>query len=302
MRAEDKMTDLSRRSFIVTGSAALTYAVKAEEAQPPLTAGEIVDRIRNQVGIPWAAQTVDHIVAGNESTPVHGIATTMMATLDVVERAASAGKNLIITHETPYYLHQDQTDDIKDDPTLGYKLDFMRKHNMAIFHFHDHWHARKPDGIATGMMRQLGWEKNVDPDNPKRFTFPGVPLAHFCLDLQSRLKDRAIRVVGDPRMPVGRVLASWGFVSRMPGISLFARPDVDVFIAGETREWELVEYVRDSITAGNKKALILLGHVASEQGGMIYCAEWLRSFIPEVPIEFIPTREPFWTPGHPVEI
>jgi putative NIF3 family GTP cyclohydrolase 1 type 2 len=152
------------------------------------------------------------------------------------------------------------------------------------------------------MMQQLGWEKNVDPDNPKQFTFSGEPLAHFCRDMQSRLKDRAIRVVGDPRMPVKRVLASWGFVGRMPGISLFARPDVDVFIAGETREWELVEYVRDSITAGNKKALILLGHVVSEQGGMIYCADWLRSFITEVPIEFVPTREPFWTPDHPVEI
>ncbi len=295
------MNNLSRRGFILAGSAAALLA-KAEPTPASLTAGEIVDRIRKQVGIPWRAQTVDQIVAGDESTPVQGIATTMMATLDVVERAAAAGKNLIITHETPFYLHQDHTDDIKDDPTLKYKLDFIRQHNMAIFHFHDHWHGRKPDGIATGMMQKLGWQKNVDPDNPKQFTFSGEPLAHFCRDLQSRLKDRAIRVVGDPRMPVKRVLVSWGFVSRMPGISLVARPDVDVFIAGETREWELVEYVRDSITAGNKKALILLGHVVSEQGGMIYCADWLRTFIPELPIEFIPTPEPFWTPDHPVEI
>ncbi len=297
------MSNLSRRNFILAGSAALTaHLAKAESTPAPLTAGEIVDRIRKQVGIPWRAQTVDQIVAGDASTPVHGIATTMMATLDVVERAAAAGKNLIVTHETPFYLHQDHTDDIKDDPTLRYKLEFIRQHDMAIFHFHDHWHGRKPDGIAIGMMHQLGWEKNVNPDDPKQFTFSGEPLAHFCRDMQSRLKDRAIRVVGDPKMPVKRVLVSWGFVSRMPGISLFARPDVDVFIAGETREWELVEYVRDSITAGNKKALILLGHVVSEQGGMIYCADWLRSFIPELPIEFIPTPEPFWTPNHPVEI
>ena len=288
------MSNLSRRSFILSGSAALTaHLAKADATPPSFTAGEIVDRIRKQVGIPWRTQTVDLIVAGDEKTPVHGIATTMMATLDVVQRAAAAGKNMIVTHETPFYLHQDHTEDIKDDPTLQYKLEFIRKHNMAIFHFHDHWHARKPDGIATGMMQQLNWEKNVDPDNPKLFTFSGEPLAHFCRDMQSKLKDRTIRVVGDPHMPVKRVLASWGFVSRMPGITLFARPDVDVFIAGETREWELVEYVRDSITAGNKKALILLGHVVSEQGGMIYCADWLRSFIPEVPIEFIPTREPF---------
>ena len=295
------MTDLSRRTFILSGSAAMTaYLAKADPTPSPLAAGEVVERIRKQVGVPWLSQTVDRIVAGSESTPVIGIATTMMATIDVVERAAAAGKNLIITHETPFYLHQDHIEDIKDDPTLKYKLDFIRKHNMAIFHFHDHWHARKPDGIATGMMHQLGWDKNADPDDPKRFTFSGEPLAHFCKNMQSRLQDRTMRVVGDPRLPVRRVLASWGFVSRMPGITLFARPDVDVFICGETREWELVEYVCDSISAGNKKALIVVGHVVSEQGGMVYCAEWLRTFIPEVSIHFIPTRQPFWSPNHPI--
>jgi putative NIF3 family GTP cyclohydrolase 1 type 2 len=297
------MLPISRRSFVVSGSVALTSLLARADGGPAfLTAGALVDRIRSHVGIPWHTQTLDQIVAGDAGTPVRGIATTMMATLDVLERAQAAGKNMIVTHETPFYLHQDNTDDIKDDETLKYKLEFIRKHDMAIFHFHDHWHARKPDGIATGMMMQLGWEKNVDPDNPKQFTFSGEPLEHFCKNMQARLKARTIRVVGNPHLPVKRVLASWGFVSRMPGISLFARPDVDVFIAGETREWELVEYVCDSITAGHQKALILLGHVVSEQAGMIYCADWLRSFVPEVPIEFIPAKEPFWQPSHPLDV
>jgi hypothetical protein len=47
--------------------------------------------------------------------------------------------------------------------------------------------------------------------------------------------------------------------------------------------------------------LILVGHVLSEQGGMILCADWLRSFIPEVPVAYLPTPEPFWNPGHPVK-
>jgi putative NIF3 family GTP cyclohydrolase 1 type 2 len=82
---------------------------------------------------------------------------------------------------------------------------------------------------------------------------------------------------------------------------LFARPDVDVLVVGEAREWELVEYAQDSITAGNQKALIVLGHVVSEQGGMKYCTEWLKSFMTEVPIEFVPAKEPFWNPSNPVE-
>ncbi len=75
--------------------------------------------------------------------------------------------------------------------------------------------------------------------------------------------------------------------------------EVDVLIVGETHEWGLVEYVQGAITSGQKKALIVLGHVVSEQAGMKYCAEWLKGFIKEVPVEFIPASEPFWRPDKP---
>ncbi len=70
-------------------------------------------------------------------------------------------------------------------------------------------------------------------------------------------------------------------------------------MVGETREWELVEYIQDMITSGKKKALIVIGHVLSEQSGMELCAEWLKSFIEEVPIDFVPATEPFWIPDQP---
>ena len=34
---------------------------------------------------------------------------------------------------------------------------------------------------------------------------------------------------------------------------------------GEAREWETVEYVDDAVAAGQKKALIIIGHIPSEQ-------------------------------------
>ena len=290
--------DVSRRAFVLAGTGlAAAGSATSQEAAKPLTAAEVVERIKTNVGIPWRAQTVDNIVAGAPDTPVQGIATTMMATLDVIQRAAAAGRNMVITHEPTFYSHQDQTDALGEDATYRFKVDFIRKHGMAVFHFHDHWHGHRPDGIATGMSRELGWEKNADPGNPRMFVFPGTPLARFAKEIESRLKIRTMRVVGDPNLPVNRVLASWGFVSQMPGIPLLARPDVDVLVVGETREWELVEYAQDTIASGKKKALILLGHVVSEQAGMKYCAEWLRSFVPEVPVEFVPAAEPFWSPG-----
>jgi putative NIF3 family GTP cyclohydrolase 1 type 2 len=297
-----RSNSISRRNFIITGSALLAAPLaKAQPTPAHLTAGQLVERIRNQVGVPWRAETVDRILAGDANTVVRGVAVTMMATLDVLERAVAAGKNMIITHEPTFYVHQDTTREIQNDPTLKYKLDFIRKNNVAVFRFHDHWHAHHPDGIAVGMMQELGWEKNVDPADPKRFTFAGESLAQFCQGIQTRLNDRTMRVVGKPAMPVRRVAASWGAADRMTTIPLFARPDVDVLVVGEAREWELVEYAQDSITAGNQKALIVLGHVVSEQGGMKYCTEWLKSFVTDVPIEFVPAREPFWNPSNPVE-
>ena len=293
--------DSTRRTFLLAGSslAAGTLGI----AQPQvLTASQVIDRIKSNVGVPWRAQTVDNIIAGSPDTPIKGIATTMMATLDVIERAAAAGRNMVITHESTFFSHQDRTDNLKDDATYQYKLDFLTKHDMVVFHFHDHWHARKPDGIATGMARELAWEKFVDPSNPRQFEFPApVPLARFASEMQSKLKIRAMRVVGDPALPIHRVAASWGNCSLFPGIPLLSQPAVDALIIGETHEWELVEYAQDTIASGKKKALIILGHVVSEQAGMKYCADWLRTFITEVPIEFIPAPEPYWTPDHPVK-
>jgi putative NIF3 family GTP cyclohydrolase 1 type 2 len=241
-------------------------------------------------------QTVDNLIAGSPDTPVKGIATTMMATLDVMQRAAAAGRNMVITHESTFYSHQDTLDQLKNDPVYLYKTDFIRKNGMLSFHFHDHWHRRSPDGIGFGMARELGWDKYADPNNQRLFTMPQIPLARLVRDMQAKLNIRALRVIGDPQLPVSRVNASWGYVGQFPGINLTARTDTDLFVCGETREWELVEYVQDMIASGRKKAMIVMGHVVSEQSGMKYCAEWLKTFIPEVPVEFIAAAEPFWTP------
>jgi putative NIF3 family GTP cyclohydrolase 1 type 2 len=289
------MNGVSRRDLITAGTA--LAAARLLPSETGLTAGGVIDLIKKNVGVPWRDQTVDNIIAGSADTPVTGIATTMMATLDVLQRAAAAGRNMVITHEPTFYSHQDTLDQLKDDALYQFKRDFLQKKNMVSFHFHDHWHHRATDGIAFGMARELGWDKYKDAENPKLFTFPTLSLAALAKEAQSRLKIRTMRVVGDPQLKVTRAIASWGYCSQFPGIPLLARPDVDVLVVGETREWELVEYAQDLISSGKKKALILLGHVVSEQAGMKYCAEWLRTFIREVPIDFVPAVEPFWSPG-----
>ena len=71
--------------------------------------------------------------------------------------------------------------------------------------------------------------------------------------------------------------------------------DIQLLVAGESREWETVPYVQDAIAEGRQKALILLGHVVSEEAGMEECARWLRTILPEILVSFIPAGEPFQT-------
>src|SRR6266481_697748 len=128
-----------------------TVGVPSANAQAKaLTAREVIARIQAHVGIPWMSETVDTFKAGNPDTEVKGIAVTMMATLDVLQRAAAAGQNLIITHEPTFYNHLDKPDDLEqkeNDPVLAAKRAFIQEHGLVIWRFHDHWHRRKPDGI-----------------------------------------------------------------------------------------------------------------------------------------------------------
>jgi putative NIF3 family GTP cyclohydrolase 1 type 2 len=283
--------------FLLTVSlGATSLAAQAK----PLTAREVIARIQEHVGIPWMQQTVDTFKAGNPDAEVKGIAVTMMATLDVLQRAAAAGQNLIITHEPTFFNHLDKPDDLEqkdNDPVLAAKRAFIAEHGLVIWRFHDHWHRMKQDGIELGMAHALGWEKFQDSSNQYLFAVPETDLEHLAGDLKSRLKIRTMRVVGDPKLKVNKV-------ALVPGASGFAKEtraleisDVQVLITGEPREWETVEYVADAVTEGKPKALIILGHIPSEQAGMEESVRWLKTFVSEVPVEFVPAREPFWAPG-----
>lgn len=131
----------TRRPLILGGIGLSLHAAMQSE---PLTAAAVIDKIKANIGVPWREKTVDNLIAGAPTTPIKGIATTMMATLDVLQRAHAAGRNMVITHESTFFSHQDTIDQLREDKTYLYKLNFIEKNNMAVFHFHDHWHARRP--------------------------------------------------------------------------------------------------------------------------------------------------------------
>jgi len=267
-------------------------------AQSPkeITADEVVDRIRRNVGVEWRNETVDTFKAGDLHTKVTGVAVTMMATLDVLERAAAKNENLIITHEPTFYDHLDTSSQLPQgerDAVLLEKRAFIESHHLVVWRFHDHWHLRKPDGILTGVVRRLAWEKFQDPKNPYFFTIPESTVGQLSRELQSKLGIYVMRVVGDRDMKVKRVALSPGAAGFRREAGALETPDIELLVTGESREWETVEYVADAVAEGRHKALIMLSHVPSEQPGMEECATWLKTFVTEVPVEFVPTKDPF---------
>ncbi len=266
--------------------------------QAPLKAQAVIDRIQKNVGIPWTTPTVDTFKAGDPNTPVTGIAVTMMATLDVIQRAAASGKNLVITHEPTFYSHMDQTADLEQrhDAVFSEKEAFIRERHMVVWRFHDHWHRRNPDGIQFGMTHALGWEKFQDPSNAHLFTLPETTLDGLAASVKHKLDIVALRVVGDPALKLTRVAMLPGAGGSASQIKMLERDDVEALLIGEVPEWETVEYVADATTEHKHKALLLLTHIPSEQAGMEECARWLKTFVSEVPIEFVPARQPFWLP------
>jgi putative NIF3 family GTP cyclohydrolase 1 type 2 len=273
-------------------------SIPASAQDKHITAREVIERIQKNVGVPWRADTVDTIKDGDPDTPVTGIATTMMATFDVLQRAAASGKNLIITHEPTFYGHLDSTGELEkeNDAVTAAKRAFIAKNHLVVFRFHDHWHARRPDGIQTGMIRALGWEKYQVPDNNRLFIVPETRLDRLAADIKTRLGIRTLRVVGDPAMRVTRLALNPGYPGFAAERHTLQRDDVEVLVMGEGLEWETIEYGADAAAEGKRKALIVLGHIPSEQAGMEDCARWLKTFITEAPVEFIPAAEPFWSP------
>jgi putative NIF3 family GTP cyclohydrolase 1 type 2 len=262
-----------------------------------LTTGEVVARIKANLGFPWLETTYrDTFKFGGPDTVVKGIATTMFCSYDAIRRASEAGCNMLIPHEDTYWNDRDELNIVSSDPAYKLKVDFMREHDIVIFRMHDHMHARKPDFIYVGLTRALGLESQWETaPQSHHFTLPETTLGELANTLQQRVGDKALRIVGDPRAKVSRLQLGVGYAT--PSIN---NPDVDVVVSGEQQEsdgfLDSPAYVLDAMTLGIPKGWIMLGHNISEEQGMLEMAQWIKSFTPEVPVQLVRSGEPFWAP------
>ncbi|MFP5250408.1 MAG: Nif3-like dinuclear metal center hexameric protein [Acidobacteriota bacterium] len=315
------MDPISRRNFVVLAASGLVAApltLRAVSGRGPVTAQQIVDRIEKQFGAAWKPNSGDTFKAGDPSTVVTGIATTALATLDVLGQAVKAGANLIVTCEPAFYSHADtpapsvrrrfqRGADGKfvllppppgpppTDPVFTAKQNFIKKHNLVVWRFSENWRLRTPNPYAQGLAAALGWAKYARAGDPAQVSIPESSLQALALHVKASLHARGgMRIVGHPQLKVRKVAFLPG--STPIQASLETLPEVDTVIAGEVREWESVEYVRDTVDLGGRKALILVGRIVSEEPGMRVCAQWLNTLVPEVKSTSISAGDPYWRP------
>ncbi|SFB93290.1 Nif3-like dinuclear metal center hexameric protein [Spirosoma endophyticum] len=294
----------SRRKFVATLTKAagtsmfintpiLTQARHARETPPSFTVGQVMDIILKTIPNAPFPKTVDTLKSGNASQKVTGIVSTMFATIEVIEKTIAAGANFIIAHEPTFYNHADETDWLKNDPVFRHKQELLTKHGIAVWRFHDYWHSHRPDGIWTGMLSALGWEKYVDAQSRGVLTLPATPLHQLITQVKEKLDIKMVRVVGDRAQSCQRVLLLPGAAGGRNQIAAIEQAKPDVVLCGEASEWETPEYIRDARRQGQTISLVVLGHIMSEAAGMAWLVPWLKPQLPNLPISYIPSGNPF---------
>lgn len=292
------MTELTRRGFVAAAASGLVPGLRYAQPSPQtaITAQQLIDRLKANLGAPWRDKTIDGFKAGDPSAVVKGVVTTASATVGVLQRALAAGHNLVVTQEPVFYSPNDDPGNRASDSVLLAKKTLITEKQLVVFRFSDHWSARQPNPMVSALAETLGWSEHRAPGADDIYNVPATTLGAIRTYIQTRIPVRGgLRTVGPAAMPVRSVLLSPGATDLPSTVARLAR--ADLIVAGEPREWEAVPYVLDMRTAGHPKGMIALGRLLSEEPGMRACATWIKSFAPDLRVESFTVGDPYWSPG-----
>ena len=280
-----------------------------------MTVQQIIDKIIGRTALPEKLErTCDILICGNPAMEVTGIVTSFMATIDVINEAKAIGANMIITHEPTWFSGADDTEWLADDPVFKDKKALLERTGIAVWRYHDHMHMLKPDGIYEGLLKELGWERYVQPQSAKPEFKAGVPfdfaknftdfydlpettVRALADELREKLHIDTVRIVGKQDMPCYRVgiLVGGGSLGlgseKMPAQTMEAH-DIHVMVCGDVTEWTLPAYANDAAQLGHRRALIIIGHERSEEWGMKHMTGWLAD-LTQTPVTFVDAKDPY---------
>lgn len=239
-------------------------------------------------------KTRDKVLFGDVNQECTGIVTTIYASIDVINKAIEYGANFIICHEALFWYRGDYTDWLEEQQNKTYleKKKLLEEHNIVVWRDHDYIHSGIPmkdgtyvDGIFHGVMKMLGWEKNLicDPVRPMVFAFEDKTVEDIGKEWIEKFNLNGIKALGNLKAKANKVV----IITHIMGdtdkevIRLTDQNDINCLIAMELTDYTLSEYVRDSAMLGQDKAILAIGHFNVEEPGMEYMLEWLDEAIGE---------------------
>ena len=129
------------------------------------TVQQVIDKILTDMcGGIQITPTCDIITAGSPDAEVRGVATTFMATFEVIREAVRQGKNFIITHEPTWFNGADETQWCEMDCVYQAKRNYLEKHGVTIWRLHDHMHM----GSETDYIYVF---RDIDENEKSRFNY-----------------------------------------------------------------------------------------------------------------------------------
>ncbi len=294
------MDHIGRRKFLkeatwAAGSMVVASPLSSFATTPQgetWTVGQIMDLFIQEVPGGLIPNTVDTLHAGDRDMKVTGIVTTMFATIEVIKKAIDLRANFIIAHEPTYYTHTGKADWLEALEVYKYKSELLKKNNIAIWRNHDHIHRHFPDGVKSGVISRLGWDKYFDATNNQVVIIPEMSLNRLIEHIKQKLGIPTLRYMGDLSQPCRRILFNPGFNTGSIVIPAIEREKPDVVLGGEFHEWEAPEYVRDMMLSGKKIAMVIMGHADSEEPGSEYLVQWLKEKVKGIKVVNVPAKNP----------
>jgi putative NIF3 family GTP cyclohydrolase 1 type 2 len=148
----------------------------------------------------------------------------------------------------------------------------------------------------TGMLRKLGWDqlRVSGREGPPWVKLPRQTAGELGRHIKTAMGLRTLRMFGDPTRAVSTVSLSGG----MPGENMQIQQlesGADAVFLGEVREPEVLGYAQD-MAADRQVTVYLVGH-HNEDAGMGLIADWLKTVFPALPVQWLPTPDPYTNPS-----
>ena len=264
-------------------------------------------------------QGCDGYKSGDPNEECKGIAVALVPTYEVIQKMIQKGSNLLITHEPAFYQSPDYPEWKGNFFNKVYeeKAKLLQENHITIWRDHDHIHSHKPDGIFTGVLKYLGWEKYYKPELGGEFgcyfvELPETTVGELGEYLKEKLKLNGLRYMGRKEDKISRVaivghlypncfypdkVDKEGFYHDY-SMKLMEQMEkehgIEAIIPGEIIEWTILSYIRDAITMGKTKACFNIGHFNMEELGMRYAKDWISELVEhKLPVHYIPTEDGF---------